>query len=369
MKALTKNQIRELIEDNNNNEFLAYFKEKDAEIRKMLNNESEIYKLFNMNLRSVVDVKGMVVDNFENAETMLNMIVNFSKIFDVEPNKEFENDLFKGYILKISNTNKLVILREIKYDYISKNIAMVDKLTPVRLYMLINNYTCKEMAIEKMSDELGVYIDGPEMLLKINERLKYGDNILTLDNLYRYSNLYRIIKDNLFILQQIQIFGLNVTNKIHKTIKFGDRDMIPFFLTSSYINKNLENIVEQIIEKEEGKKFKVASEGHIRRVMVLFQNLGLLHKVENIDDDFYSCIDKTNIHYKKIKFYVVPKYSHEILKEADKRAKKLMENDVFAGNVTNKKCQEILFGDKEESEEPKEKEYLDLENLDIDFTI
>ena len=367
MKALTKNQIRELIETDNNNEFLTYFKEKDAEIRSILNHESEIYKLFNMNLRSVVNAKRMAVDNFENAETMLNMMVDFSKIFGIEPNKEFQNNLLKGYILKVSNSNKLVILREYVYDYISKNIGLIDKLTPVRLYMLINNYTCKEMAIEKMSDELGIYIDGPEMLTKMNERLKYGDNILTLDNLDRYSNLYRIIKDNLFILQQIQIFGLNVTNKIHKTIKVNDRDMIPFFLTSSYIHKNLEIIAEQIIEKEEGKKIRIASEGHIRRVMVLFQNLGLLQKVE-VDDEFYSCIDKTNIHYKKIKFYVVPKYSHEILKEADQRAKKLMEHDVFAGNITNKKCQEILLG-KEEDKEPKEKEYLDLENLDIDFTI
>ncbi len=368
MKALTKNQIRELIEDNNNNEFLAYFKEKDTELRNMLNHESEIYKLFNMNLRSVVDARGITVDTFENAEAMLNMLVDFSKIFKIEPNKEFENDLFKGYILKISNTNKLVILREVKYDYISKNITLVDKLTPVRLYMLINNYTCKELAIEKMADELGVTIDGPEMLKKINERLKYGDNILTLDNLDRYNNLYRIVKDNLFILQQIQIFGLNVTNKIHKTIKVNDRDMIPFFLTSSYIRKNLEDIVEQIADKESGQKIKIASEAHIRRVMVLFQNLGLIQQIKNIDDEFYSCIDKTNIHYKKIKFYVVPKYSHDVLKEADKRAKKLMDNDIFAGNITNKKCQEILFG-KEEDKEPKEKEYLDLENLSIDFTI
>lgn len=368
MKALTKNQIRELIEDDNNNEFLAYFKEKDAELRNILNSDSFIYKLFNMNLRSVVDAKGIKVDNFSNAEAILNMIVDFAKIFDVEPNKEFENDLMEGYILKISNSNKLVILREYKYDYISKNIGLIDKLTPVRLYMLINNYTCKELAIEKMADELGVTIDGPEMLLKINERLKYGDNILTLDSLDRYNNLYRIIKDNLFILQQIQIFGLNVTNKIHKTIKVGDRDMIPFFLTSSYIHKNLEIIAEQIIEKEEGKKIRIVSEGHIRRVMVLLENLGLLQKVE-VDDDFYNCIDKTNIHYKKIKFYVVPKYSHDVLKEADKRAKKFMENDIFAGNITNKKCQEILFGDKENKESEKEKEYLDLENLNIDFTI
>lgn len=367
MKALTKNQIRELIETDNNNEFLAYFKEKDAEIRSILNHESEVYKLFNMNLRSVVDAKGIKVDNFKNAEEMLNMVVDFVKIFNVEPNKEFQNDLFKGYILKISNSNKLVILREYEYAYISKNIGLIDKLTPVRLYMLINNYTNLEMAVEKMSDELGVTIDGPEMLMKINERLKYGDNILTLDNLDRYNNLYRIVKDNLFILQQIQIFGLNVTNKIHKTIKVNDRDMIPFFLTSSYIHKNLEIIAEQIIEKEEGKKIRIASEGHIRRVMVLFQNLGLLQKVE-VDDDFYNCIDKTNIHYKKIKFYVVPKYSHNVLKEADKRAKKLMEHDIFAGNITNKKCQEILFG-KEEDKESKEKEYLDLENLNIDFTI
>lgn len=369
MKALTKQEINTLIEENNSCEFVKYFKEKDAELRNILNADSDIYKLFNVDLKNAVDnASGMIVDTFKNAEEMLNMLINFTEIFDVEPGVEFKNDLFKNYILKVSKTNKLIILYKITYSDTGTKICRTDTLTPVRLYMLINNYTNKEMAVEKMMDELGMKVEGPEMLLKNNERLKYGTNLVEIININRYANLYRILKDNLFILQQIQLFGLNTTYKMHASIRKFDRDMIPLLLTSSYLRENIKVVADQIIVKEEGKEVKIISEGHIRKVMVLLQNLGLVEHIEDIDPMFYNCIDKTNIYYKKIKFYAVPLYSNDVLKEADRRAKKLMEHDIFVSNVTNKKCQEILFG-KEEDKEPKEKEYLDLENLSIDFTI
>lgn len=371
MKALTKKEITQLIEENNSCEFVKYFKEKDTELRNILNIDSDVYKLFNVDLKNAVadNTTGMVVDNFSNAEAILNMLVDFAEIFNVEPNKEFKNDLFKNYILKVSKTNKLIILYNITYGDTGTKTCKEDTLTPVRLYMLVNNYTNKEMAIEKMMDELGMKVEGPEMLLKNNERLKYGTNLVEIININRYANLYRILKDNLFILQQIQLFGLNTTYKMHASIRRFDRDMIPLLLTSSYLRENIKVVADQIIVKQEGKEIKIVSEGHIRKIMVLLQNLGLIEHIEDIDPMFYNCVDKTNIYYKKIKFYAVPLYSNDILKEADKRAKMLMENDIFAGNITNKKCQEILFAKEKDEESEKEKEYLDLENLDIDFTI
>ena len=354
----TNKELHDLINNNDKHLIIDYFKERDEELRQLLNEESEVYKLFNTHLSVLADVEPIIVDNFENAKIILNIAVDFCKVFKKENNTFFENDLIKGCRFKISKSNKIIILADYVYGDIGTKTALLDILTPLRLYMLAKGYRNQEQAVEYMCRELGVTIDGKEMDVKMHERIKFKENIAAIENLKIYKNLYRLLKNNLLIVQEIQNYGLNATYKTHKTIKLNGEEMIPFFLTSTYIKEDIENIAKQ------DNKVKIVGDSHIRKVIILLENLGMIKKVERIDDDLKSLLDSTNKYYKSIKFYTVPYYSPELLKKADTKAEKLVKNNIFVGNVTNKKCKQILNG----TQIQVKKEIIDFNTFKIDFS-
>lgn len=357
MKKYTNKELHDLIENDDKYLISDYFKERDEELRQLLNADSEVYKLFNTHLSVLADVEPIVVDNFENAKIMLNIAVDFCKVFKKENNTFFLSDLIKGCRFKISKSNKLIILKDYVYGDIGTKTALIDILTPLRLYMLAKGYRNQEFAIEKMAEEIGMIIDGQEMGAKTKERIKFKENIVTIENLKIYKNLYRLLKNNLLIVQEIQNYGLNATYKTHKTIVKNGVEMIPFFLTSTYLKENIENIAKQNTE------IKTVGDSHIRKVIIMLENLGLVEQIIK-NDDLESNLDKSNKYYKSIKFYTVPLYSHELLKKADTKAEKLIKNNISVGNVTNKKCKQILSGTQIQTK----KEIIDFNAFKIDFT-
>lgn len=354
----TNKELHDLIVTNDKYLLCDYFREKDVILSKMLNEDSEIYKLFNTHLSVLANNnKQIIVDNFENAKIMLNFEVDFCKVFKKENNVFFDDDLIEGCRFKISKSNKLIILKDYVYGDIGTKTALIDMLTPLRLYMLATGYRNQEQAIEHMAEEMGVIIDGKEIKVKIQERIKYQDNMTAIKNLKSYPNLHKILKDNLLILQEIQNYGLNATYKTHKTIVKNGEEMIPFFLTSTYLKENIKNIAKQNTE------IKTVGDSHIRKVIIMLENLGLVEQIIK-NDDLESNLDKSNKYYKSIKFYTVPLYSHELLKKADTKAEKLIKNNISIGNVTNKKCKQILSGTQIQTK----KEIIDFNAFKIDFT-
>lgn len=359
MKKYTNKELHDLIENDDKYLISDYFRKKDEELRRLLNEDSVVYKLFDTHLSMLFgDNEPIIVDNIENAKIMLNIIVDFNKVFKKENNVFFDDDLIEGCRFKISKSNKLIILKDYVYGDIGTKTALIDMLTPLRLYMLATGYRNQEQAIEHMAEEMGVIIDGKEIKVKTQERIKYQDNMTAIKNLKSYPNLHKILKDNLLILQEIQNYGLNATYKTHKTIVKNGEEMIPFFLTSTYLKENIENIAKQNTE------IKTVGDSHIRKVIIMLQNLGLIEQIEKIDDNLKSLLDKSNKYYKSIKFYTVPFYSYELLKKADAKATKLMENNIFVSNVSNKKCKQILNGEQIKDK----KEVIDFSTFIIDFT-
>lgn len=357
MKKYINKELLDLIKNNDKYLLCDYFREKDGILRKMLNENSEVYKLFNMHLSVLADVEPIIVDNFENAKILINLTVDFNKVFKKETNVFFSSDLIEECRFKISKSNKLIILADYVYGDIGTKTALIDMLTPLRLYMLVTGYRNQEFAIEKMAEELGMIIDGQEMEVKTKERIKYQDNITAIKNLESHPNLQRILRDNLLILKEIQNYGLNATYKTHKTIVKNGEDMIPFFLTSTYLKESIVNIAK---EKD---KVKIVGDSHIRKVIIMLENLGLVEQVEKTDD-LESNLDKSNKYYKSIKFYIVPHYTYEILNDANVKAAKLIENKIFISNVSNKKCKQILNSTQIQAK----KEIIDFNTFKIDFT-
>lgn len=149
----------------------------------------------------------------------------------------------------------------------------------------------------------------------------------------RYPSMYKLIRSYLDIL--LAINSHNEKTVISK--KYSHKNEALFFLSSRYL--------ADFLDREPS---------NVRRAINLFACLGLIEKVppniENFPLEFLQSAFKIkgNISdYKLITFFIIPQYTQKLLRNAEAKAKKLLEHNITNINKLNEKNMIVVFGEDE----------------------
>ena len=318
----------------------------EKEIYNYLIKDSKVFDLLNKYMNKYAKDK-IVVKNFEEAEEYINGMIRLQSMFPYSVNAIFTDNFCFHYKLVITQDNRLMFVERNTAIFNNNEISGFDfknkMFTVIQLFKMINKIKNYERAIELLCNELNIEIMGEEMMIKNNERNKIANNLGMLSDLDRYPNLNKMIKKNKFVLEAINLIGINNTfsNSEHTT----NNDMI-VLCTSNYLSEYLNMVAEQIKEENQNDKSKTLSEAYLRRLMILYTGLGLI-KTTNPTEKLLRREKKNSIKTKSYKYYTITELNHQTLLKADELAEKFLENGITAANVTNSKINYILTGKKE----------------------
>lgn len=318
----------------------------EKEIYNYLIKDSKVFILFNKYMNKYAKDK-IVVKNFEEAEEYINGMVQLQSMFPYPINSIFTDNFCFHYKLIITKDNRLMFVERNTAIFNNDEISGFDfknkMFTVIQLFKMVNKIKNYERAVELLCSELNIEIMGEEMMIKNNERNKIANNLGMLSDLDRYPHLKKMIKKNKFVIEAINLIGINNTfsNSEHTT----NNDMI-VLCTSNYLSEYLNMIAEQIKEENQNDKSKTLSEAYLRRLMILYTGLGLI-KTTNPTEKLLRREKKNSIKTKSYKYYTITELNHQSLLKADELAEKFLENGITAANVTNSKINYILTGKKE----------------------
>ena len=318
----------------------------EKEIYNYLIKDSKVFILFNKYMNKYAKDK-IVVKNFEEAEEYINGMIRLQSMFPQPINSIFTDNFCFHYKLTITKDNRLMFVERNTPIFNNNDISGYDfknkMLAVIQLFKMVNKIKNYERAVELLCSELNIEILGEEMMIKNNERNKIANNLGMLSDLDRYPHLKKMIKKNKFVLEAINLIGINNTfsNSEHTT----NNDMI-VLCTSNYLSEYLNMVAEQIKEENQNDKSKTLSEAYLRRLMILYTGLGLI-KTTNPTEKLLRREKKNSIKTKSYKYYTITELNHQTLLKADELAEKFLENGITAANVTNSKINYILTGKKE----------------------
>lgn len=357
------NWLDVMLKQKNNYEITKGYNVELDNIYKYMRKYGNAYNIFYKNINKYAFKDTVEVENFKEAEDLINNCIKFIDIFKKEIDEEFEDDMYI-YKLKILKNNKLMFISPNSIFFNKNEKARIDKtnmcLTVIQLYKLINRINYYQKTIEYLCKELNIKIIGREMEIKMDERAKIINNLEVLENLEKYEYLYKFIKKNKFVLKALQLIALNNS---YKSLEAKNDDLI-FLSTSTYIHNYLQNIAEEIKNENTEEKVKVLSTNYIRKILLAYKILGLINIVEPTQN-LIKMQNKNNLHNNSLLYFVMPLYNNSVLINADDIAKKLLDNNITTANITQKKVNEILYNIKIE----KEKDNIGYILKNIDFTI
>lgn len=318
----------------------------EKEIYNYLIKDSKVFILFNKYMSKYAKDK-IVVKNFEEAEEYINGMVRLQSMFPYPINSIFTDSFCFHYKLIITKDNRLMFVERNTPIFNNNEISGFDFknkiFTVIQLFKMVNKIKNYERAVELLCSELNIEIMGEEMMIKNNERNKIANNLGMLSDLDRYPNLNKMIKKNKFVLEAINLIGIN--NTFSNSEHTSNNDMI-VLCTSNYLSEYLNMVAEQIKEENQNDKSKTLSEAYLRRLMILYTGLGLI-KTTNPTEKLLRREKKNSIKTKSYKYYTITELNHQTLLKADELAEKFLENGITAANVTNSKINYILTGKKE----------------------
>ena len=315
--------------------------ENEEEIAKCINKYSAVYKMF------LLDDKDSFFSNysfdkefntFKEAEETINNLIHFSYIFNKQINQEFEHDFCKKYKLKIIKNNRLM--------FVSKNKAIFDNnnkvkefdfynitLTFIDIFKIVNHIKYHQEAVELLCQLFNCNIVSNEMMLKIRERTKINNNLSMISQLDRYTYINRLIHKHTYILQAFHSVALYNSYKSNEHSQNGD---LIILCTSDYLKEHLKRE-----SKDTNNPIKIYSDSYIRRLLKLLSTLDLITIAEATENQKSSA--KQSLKATQYKYYVIKEYTFEHLIKVESIAKKLVENQITAYNITDSKINKALY--------------------------
>lgn len=249
---------------------------------------------------------------------------NISNLFILDDKKEHKNILFENIKTKIvfSKDHRKLLTIDKSTDKIVKNFSVIDYFTEIfslssfkdtmDFIRKICNLTYKDKHLRSYKTNLSHYLNALDEQLPrykyLNEILCYKDNYITK-----------------FILSTL----INIAHYRCDLIK----EKMPYEYTGEVqLFANALNIIGSMKEYYPGKEVSAAS---VKTKVILLEKLGLIKYVppEEINAYISNTITRIRRHTllnKQSSAITIPKYSIELLREADKKAKELLSK----GNST-----------------------------------
>lgn len=315
---------------------------RQQDFRKILNLDYNFKESFESNIFLVVEaVEGLcnseeevnfeVHNELEALDKGKKEVINVS--IDQAENKIWTYSIYykirnrQVYIYLVNNEYKLFFFR----GFNNKEV-IEESYDIINLFEIIYN-TNTYTAINLLCDLLNIKIQYVE-----EQRLKYSFNRTLIQNREllksMYLPLYKYTYKHIYLLEQLLEEGeKNITTNKNS---FNEENI--FFCSGEYIEDKL------MFLKEHDKKIKPIKQNQICKLVNAFCALGFLIKVgkENVPQRLRKVVEGK----KEINYYIVPKYTDELLLQAEARVRilKYSGRSVSATAMTEENCRE-KFGD------------------------